>query len=421
MTDGQDPLQSAYDGKPYQDQRFPSLDLRRLLGLRQVLGLGMCPPNEDDSGIRVLDLGCASGLHIREQALVYPGAHFQGVDFSHAEISVGQEQVEKQGLRNCELIQHDLRTWSVGDAPYDVILCHGVFSWVPDDVKTAIFQHCAAGLKPNGIAAIAYVTYPGWKQREAFRELLQFQLRGESDPDQRIQRSALLLRLLQSVFSANSESPQALSLLALIESMQNSPKNAFLHDELGGVHDPCYFAQFVEWAREMGLDYVAESELHTMAMDGMPAEAHQALGRLSPNFIETQQILDFAVNRSGRTSILCRPGALGDRSLVQERIRDLELTTDFIAPARGDEAEGEVAQYWTLQGRKTFVESGLQRKILDQLFEAAPEPVPVVQLDLDCGENERDQAVSEMIGRGLVVPLGGSLDQLTRKSESVRS
>ena len=260
-----DLLRAAYDETPYRDQVLAHLDLSRLLGFARLFSLG--PQCADPSGLRVLDLGCSSGAHIRQQATRYPGVRFTGIDFSRCEIEAGQKAIEEAGPDNVELILSDLREVEVAPGDFDVILCSGAFSWVPDDVKDRIFQLCRTGLEPHGLAVIAYLTYPGWKQREAIRELLSFRVHDVQDPTERVRESALLLRLLHAGYSANEDSCHSPSLKAVVESMQQSPSNVFVHDELGRVHDPCYFIQFVEWASEWGMQYVAEVDLHTMAQD----------------------------------------------------------------------------------------------------------------------------------------------------------
>ena len=158
-----DPLLSRYDETPYRDQFFPQLDLSRLLGLAQLFQ----SQSPDPTDLRVLDLCCASGAHVREQAARYPGVHFTGIDFSRREIEVGRRRIADAGLRNVELIESDLREFEICPGAYDLILCHGAFSWVPDEVKQRILDLCREGLKRTGVAAISYLTYPGWKQREA--------------------------------------------------------------------------------------------------------------------------------------------------------------------------------------------------------------------------------------------------------------
>jgi hypothetical protein len=74
-----DLLQARYDETPYRDQVFPQLDASRLLGMAQLFQTA--PGTQGSSEVRVLDLACASGGHIRSQAECYPAVQFTGVDF----------------------------------------------------------------------------------------------------------------------------------------------------------------------------------------------------------------------------------------------------------------------------------------------------------------------------------------------------
>lgn len=334
--DSVDTLAARYDETPYRDQVFEDVDVSRLLGLARLFHLGPAEPERDK--LRVLDLACASGRHLREQASRYPSIQFTGVDFSRTEIEAGQGEILKSGAANVELICADLREFEVSPGEFDVILCRGAFSWVPDEVKDRIFQLCSVGLKRTGVAVIGYLTYPGWKQSEAIRELLAFRSRKLSNPEDRIRESALLLRLLRSGYAANADNPQAQSLLAVVEEMQGSSTNSFVHDELGDIHDPCYFTQFAEWASEKKLQYLAETNLAAMVLGGLPPEAAGILQMLAPDFLETQQLIDYLVNRSGRTSILVRDDADIARDLRPEVLGELEFSTPLAyvrAPSSG--------------------------------------------------------------------------------------
>ena len=75
-----DSLQASYDDTLYLDQFFREFDLSRLLGFAQLFGIRK--PDASQRALRVLDLGCATGVHLREQAGRYPNVRFMGIDFA---------------------------------------------------------------------------------------------------------------------------------------------------------------------------------------------------------------------------------------------------------------------------------------------------------------------------------------------------
>lgn len=416
-TEGE--LQARYDETPYRDEIFPDLDAARLFGLASLFQLR--PDRTEGRELRVLDLACASGAHVRDQAARHHGIHFTGVDFSRTEIEAGRKQIIESGLTNVELIHSDLRTLETESSGFDLVLCHGAFSWVTDDVKERIFELIRRSLKPTGLAAIAYLTYPGWKQREALRELLAFRAAGVADPQERLKQSALLLRLLHSGYAEHEGDCHAESLKKTVESMQRASANVFLHDELGLIHDPCYFLQFVEWAGEWGLQYLAETDLGAMALEGLPASAAPILHELAPGFLETQQLIDFLVNRSGRTSMLVRDDAPIARELDVNGLRDLAYSTALLpmTAAKPNETglddatpDNGARSFQTLEGRVFEFNDPTQIAILARLVETPGDSVSYAGLaeailranEADLREVEISRALQAMISRGQVDP-----------------
>lgn len=405
--DSNDPVKARYEETPYRDQVFRDLDLSRLLGLARLFRLG--PGDPDLCDLRVLDLACASGRHIREQATRYPRVHFTGVDFSRPEVEAGQKAIAESGATNVELIVSDLRNLEIPPGEFDVILCNGAFSWVPDDVKDCIFELCRTGLKRGGVAAIAYLTYPGWKQREAIRELLAFRLRAIEDPKERVRESALLLRLLHAGYAAHEESCHAQTLKAVVESMQRSSANAFLHDELSEVHDPCYFVQFVEWASEWGMQYLAEADLGTMALDGLPPAAAGLLQQIAPDFLETQQLIDFLVNRSGRTSLMVRDDAAITRQFSTDTLSGLRFTSSLHCAGTPSSSQTPARRFETVHGRKLEIEDSCSLALLQQMLEFTERAPTLTELEACAGDGSHAptdvaHALLGLIARGYAEP-----------------
>ena len=405
--DSDDTLKARYDESPYRDQVFHDLDLSRLLGLARLFRLG--PDGSKGSEIRVLDLACASGAHIRQQAERYPGVQFTGADFSQNEIDAGRKAIKESGATNVELICSDLRSLDIAPGDFDVILCHGAFSWVADDVKERIFELCRLGLKRSGVAAIAYLTYPGWKQREAIRELLAFRTSDIKDPKERVRQSALVLKLLHAGYSSNSDDCHAQSLKSVVESMQTSAADVFLHDELGSIHDPCYFVQFVEWASEWGMQYLSEVDLGTMALDGLPSGAAGLLQQLAPDFIETQQLIDFMVNRSGRRSLIVRDDAPVARALSVDTLAGLEFTTRLRHSLEPTSTQTLARKFARADGQLFELKDPCSLALLQRMLnDDSPAPT-LAELQAVAGEEghggtEVEQTLLSLIARGFSDP-----------------
>ena len=375
-----------------------------MLGLARLFGLR---PGSDAGPLRVLDLGCSSGFHVRTQAVQYPDVEFVGVDFTREELDRGRTAIAEEGLTNVELIESDLREFSVESARFDLILCSGTFSWVPYDVKERILKLARSGLKPTGVAAVTYLTYPGWKLRESLRELLMLRLAGTEDPAERVRESARMLRFFQAAYESNTESPMAQVLARIVEGMQTSSSNVFVHDELSRDHDPCYFLEFVEWADECGLHYLAEAELCTMRSMELPQEAEPLCQQLAPSFLEMQQWIDFLVNRSGRSSLLVREDTRISRGLEPDALRELSFV--LTAPV----VELLPSKEWvTLEdstGLSVTFEAPEISALADVLRAEAPAPLSFPKLCTALGGQVKEEVLLEhlryLIGSSLVDPV----------------
>ena len=109
----------------------------------------------------MLELGCAAGGNLLPFALAYPEARVVGIDLSPQQIDAGHQTAEAAGARNLDLRAMSLTDITADFGVFDYIICHGVFSWVPPEVRDAVFRICRENLAPQGVAYVSYNTYPG--------------------------------------------------------------------------------------------------------------------------------------------------------------------------------------------------------------------------------------------------------------------
>src|SRR5690606_25508201 len=145
---------TSYDEIPYQSTAFHYTHPDRLAGVATLFG--MSPPPV--ATCRVLELGCAEGGNLIPMALGLPEGRFVGIDLSPRQIDDGRKVVAELGLSNI-----DLRPLSILDVDeslgtFDYIICHGVYSWVPEPVREAILRIMDRNLAPEGVGYISYNT-----------------------------------------------------------------------------------------------------------------------------------------------------------------------------------------------------------------------------------------------------------------------
>ena len=122
---------------------------------------------------RVLELGCANGANLLPMAWYRQHAEFTGLDSSARQIALANEARDELGLSNLNFIHGSFRdTTNQLEGPFDIIMAHGVFSWVTDESRDAMLQMCRKLLAPSGLLYLNYNAHPGWTVRGLVRDFL---------------------------------------------------------------------------------------------------------------------------------------------------------------------------------------------------------------------------------------------------------
>src|SRR5262249_27551246 len=115
---------------------------------------------------------------------------------SRREIERGLQQISALGLNNIRLQQGDIAEASDELGSFDYIISHGVYSWVPPQVRSAILAFIGRNLAPQGIAYVSYNAHPGSHLRDLVRDIMNFHVRGLDDPKQRINQARAILKFV---------------------------------------------------------------------------------------------------------------------------------------------------------------------------------------------------------------------------------
>lgn len=250
---------TSYDDVPYVSRAFIQTHPQRLAFIGRLFGMNPTPP----SIARVLELGCASGGNLIPLAIRYPSMEILGLDLSKVQVEQGMAEIKALGLKNIELRQADLGAYKPAkDGKFDYVLCHGVYSWVPESVRDAILRICREALTENGVAYISYNCYPGWKMREIIRDAMNFHAGSRPTPAERVQQSRAIINFITEISEKDSAFGKILQ--AEADLLKVVSDDYLLHEHLEEHNEPCYFKDFVARAGENKLAYLGEAQLEEM-------------------------------------------------------------------------------------------------------------------------------------------------------------
>lgn len=308
---------NRYDTVPYFDRPYRGTHPRNLETIARLLRI-QSPPIPT---CRVLELGCAAGANLIPQACDLPGAKFVGVDFSKVQIERGQSTVRALGLSNIEL--HHANVMEIDDrsGKFDYIIAHGIYSWVPEQVRRKILEICRANLSDNGVAMVSYNTYPGWHIKAIARELMLYHADGIDDPRAQIREARAVLDFLVEL-QANDD-PIAMLLQRERELLQRHGDEYLFHEFLEPQNVPCYFHQFVEAAQEAGLQYLTDVDLSRTLLSNYSEKIRQTLDKLP--LVQREQYLDFLTNRSFRATLLTHAEVSIERNVTVRAVSDFHV------------------------------------------------------------------------------------------------
>ena len=236
-------LAAAYDETPYQSNAFSISAPAICEPWRRCMASARARGERPRSGIAAPAATCCP----TPSPIPKPAV---GVDLSVQQIEAGQSIVKAMGLKNL-----DLRAMSITDitpefGQFDYIIVHGVFSWVPPEVREAILRVCRENLAPEGIAYVSYNTYPGWKASDVVRDAMILNSHDAQTPEERLARAKDMLAMLENGLSNNNPLRSALQQAA--RQVRKQSDYYLMHEHLEEVNAPCYFLEFVAAAQQAG-------------------------------------------------------------------------------------------------------------------------------------------------------------------------
>jgi methyltransferase-like protein len=361
----------SYDQLPYESFAIPETHPDYLAALGRLLGLSTADPEH----CRVLELGAASGGNLIPMAFHLPWSEFVGVELSAEQARRGQAMIAELGLNNVRLLHQNILAVDETQAPFDFILVHGVYSWVPEAVKEQILHLCSRLLGERGIAYVSYNILPGWRQRGMLRDMLLFHCGEATAPGERLSRARDLLDRL-SIGLENDPRPEAGTLRREVEYLRTARASYVYHEYLEETNAPELFSDFMTRARRHGLAFLAESKLHTMFASTLGPAAETALEGLGDQVVQ-EQYMDFLRLRAFRQTLLIREDVRPCLEIDLERLYAFSVYADLQPLQRVQLNRIKRQDYGAPDGDRLHIEHPLTKAMLGCLARIYPNAMPL--------------------------------------------
>lgn len=293
----------AYDEFQYENYPFAATHPDWLRTIGRLHGLDPAPVER----CRVLELGSGRGGNLVPLAALFPESEFVGVDLAASQVADGARTAAALGLTNVEFHAMDISDVPATWGAFDYVICHGVYSWVPAEVRVRILEIAATQLSPHGLAYISYNTYPGWHARGMLRSMMRRVVPEGSPPEMATAAREFLQTYLARTPADSPLRPWVESELSLLIGLSD---RYIYFEHLVEENTAFFLSEFVADAVSAGLTYVADADPTTTVIEQAGRGADELMARYAgADRVAAEEMIDYLTTRYFRRSILCRADA----------------------------------------------------------------------------------------------------------------
>ncbi len=318
----------AVEDVAYIHTAHPQLSPTFLRGLFAALGRTF----PEGPNLRICEIGSGTGLSAAITAAAYPDAQVLALDASPLHVEMAAALARDAGLANLRVAKADIATYEAGRETFDLVLCHGVLSWVSADARRAIYAFAGRHLRPHGVAYLHYASHPGAAALEILHKALRLSRTDGRSTTQNVRRglgSITALREGAGLFAAHPRA--ALS----FDALQREPEG-FLAHELGGPHwTPLHVSDVIEAMETQACGFVGSAmPLQNIDALSLPSATLPAV-RAARTRALAETLKDIARDESMRQDLFQKGGEALSPTAHLEILRGLTYAAAPRMPAKG--------------------------------------------------------------------------------------
>jgi SAM-dependent methyltransferase len=328
------------------------------------------------------ELGCGQGLGTLIAAAANPLGRFVGYDFNPAQIAKANDLAERAGLANVKFVEESFAALAArGEADgskFDVVVLHGIYSWISVDNRRHIVEFIRARLKPGGMVYVSYNCMPGWAAFAPVQRLMrEFAKRRPGRSDKSVVAAMEFVNQLAGKGARYLRANEPV--LKNLARMADKDKTYLAHEYLNQHWEALYHVDVARDMEEARLEYVGSATIsdNIVALSA-PPEVSAMLAGADSAMAET--VKDFSVNRQFRRDLFVRgPVRLSAAQFVHElgAVRftltiPAERTTLKLTTAAGELSSNEPIVKPLLEALKAGDASFAEMAALPELSAAPP-------------------------------------------------
>ncbi|SFD64413.1 Methyltransferase domain-containing protein [Bosea sp. CRIB-10] len=213
---------------------------------------------EPPGPLTYLELGCGQGFALNALAAANPDDRFVGVDFMPSQIVGARRLAERAELDNVTFLERSFdELVDRDDLPAcDIIVLHGVYSWVGPAQREAIRKIILRHLKAGGLVYLSYNCMVGWAQFLPFQRLLRdlaVSRGGVEAATETFGRIRELAATNIGYFADNA------AIKALLTDLEKRDARYLAHEYLNGNWEPLYFHDVDRELRSCRLSFIGSA------------------------------------------------------------------------------------------------------------------------------------------------------------------
>ena len=304
---------------------------------------GLTPADIDKA--KVLDIGCGQGWDIISLAYTYPNAQFIGIDFSIDAIEEGRKTIKELNLSNIKFECSDIAHYST-EEKFDYIFCHGVYTWVSEELSHHILELCHNLLSEKGLAYISYNALPAWGTRSVLREALRH-FTSSVKEEEKVEKARETISFMLSALQ-NYPTPYSMSLQLELKNALKSSDGFIAQELLADEAHAEYLHTFISKAKQHHLIYIGEAKFERMVSNRLDEisdaqELSSAINAMS-SFEDQEQALDFLFPTWLRQGVLHKENASKKELTELEKnnlLKNLYISSPLVPSDPRDSEGGE--------------------------------------------------------------------------------